>query len=132
MLVDDGQRVRNHGFGRAVPILVQSELLLVITQLVRQAFPHVAASHARWIHQADQFQGFVKVGEAERNAASNGRSRRLARFDWGRQDDLRFDSWGSCGARSSDSSPIASGKEKSFQSVSTPGSDASSPVVMSA
>ncbi len=52
MLVDDGDGILQDLRGAVavfLPVLVQSELLLVIAQLAKQAFTQIAAAHARGV-----------------------------------------------------------------------------------
>ena len=48
-----------------LPFLCSSQLLLVIAQLIEQALAQIAAGDAGWIQLADDFDGFVQIGEGE-------------------------------------------------------------------
>src|SRR5258708_26631317 len=58
VLVNNSDRV-GYDLSSAIPIL--PELSLVITQLVKQAFAEVPATHTRRIKLAHDFDGLVKV-----------------------------------------------------------------------
>ena len=64
MLVDDGHRILQD-LRRAVAVLVQRELRLVIAELVQQAVAQVAAGHARRVQLTHYFQSFLQIGGSE-------------------------------------------------------------------
>ena len=71
MLVDDGDGVGEKlrravpAVLQVVPVLVQGQLLLVVAQLVEQAIAQIAAGDPGRIQLADDFEGFVQIGERE-------------------------------------------------------------------
>jgi hypothetical protein len=48
-----------------VAVSVLRELLLVVAQLMEQAFAEIAAAYAGWIQLADYFESFLEIDQFE-------------------------------------------------------------------
>src|SRR5437016_1939933 len=65
--------------GLAIAVFVQRELLLVIAQLIEQAFAKIAAANPRRIQLPDHFESFAQIGSIEiRHKCWTGRNRRCS------------------------------------------------------
>src|SRR5437899_1293282 len=85
--------------GLAIAVFVQRELLLVIAQLIEQAFAKIAAANPRRIQLPDHFESFAQIGSIEiRHKCWRGRSRRCCAclVLW----DCRWLSYRCCSSRS--------------------------------